>query len=120
MTALRWLSISAALFLGAAAAQAHAQLERADPRVGSVIDAAPAAITLSFTEGIEPAFSAVEVTDSSGRRFDAGKVRVDRGNPSQAQISLKALPAGRYTVRWRVLSRDAHRTEGSFTFEVRP
>lgn len=120
MIPFRWLSMSVTLLFGVTAAHAHAQLERADPRVGSVISAAPAAITLFFTEKIEPAFSAVEVTDATGRRFDAGKIRVDRSNSSQAQISLKAIPAGQYIVRWRVISVDTHRTEGSFTFEVRP
>jgi len=30
------------------------------------------------------------------------------------------LAPGRYTVRWKVLSVDTHRTEGSFSFEVKP
>jgi copper resistance protein C len=33
---------------------------------------------------------------------------------------LRALPAGQYNVRWRVISVDTHKTEGSFGFEVRP
>jgi methionine-rich copper-binding protein CopC len=100
-----------------AAAHAHAQLERADPRVGSVVSTAPPVLTLYFSEGVEPAFSSVQVTDSAGRRVDAGKPRV---NGRQVQVPLRASGPGHYNVRWRVLSADTHSTEGSFGFEVRP
>jgi copper resistance protein C len=30
------------------------------------------------------------------------------------------LPPGVYRVNWHVLSVDSHKTQGSFTFEVRP
>jgi methionine-rich copper-binding protein CopC len=36
------------------------------------------------------------------------------------RVSLPALPAGRYTVAWRVLSVDSHVTEGTFSFRVAP
>jgi methionine-rich copper-binding protein CopC len=108
------------LLFSAIEAEAHAQLDRSDPRVGSTVSQAPSALTLYFTEGIEPAFSSVQVTDAGGRRVDNGKLRVDRGNPRQVQVALKPLPPGRYTVRWRAVSVDTHATEGSFSFEVRP
>jgi methionine-rich copper-binding protein CopC len=104
----------------AAAAYAHAQLQSADPRVGSTVRAAPPVLTLSFSEGVEPSLSSVQVMDSAGRRVDAGKMRVDRGNPQQIHVPLRALAPGQYTVRWRVLSVDTHTTQGSFGFEVRP
>ncbi|MDE1974119.1 MAG: copper resistance protein CopC, partial [Hyphomicrobiales bacterium] len=34
------------------------------------------------------------------------------------RIGLKALKPGSYRVRWRALSVDTHKTEGSFTFTV--
>jgi methionine-rich copper-binding protein CopC len=121
MKAIRKTLLAAALVLaGAVAAHAHAQLERADPRVGSTVKAAPPVLTLDFTEGVEPAFSSVQVTDAGGRRVDAGKMRVDKGNPRQVQVPLRSLAPGQYNVRWRVLSVDTHKTEGSFGFEVRP
>ena len=110
--------LAAALVLAsAAAAHAHAQLESANPRVGSTVSAAPSVLTLNFSEGVEPAFSTVQVTDAAGRRVDAGKPRV---NGRQMQVPLGRLAPGQYNVRWRVLSVDTHRTEGSFGFEVRP
>lgn len=103
-----------------AAAQAHAQLERADPRVGSTVRAAPQTLTMYFSEGVEPAFSSVQVTDAGGRQVEAGKLRVDKGDPRQVHVPLKPLPPGQYNVHWRVVSVDTHRTEGNFSFEVRP
>ena len=100
-----------------AAAHAHAQLESANPRVGSTVSAAPSVLTLNFSEGVEPAFSTVQVTDAAGRRADAGKPRV---NGRVVLVPLRPLAPGQYTVRWRVLSVDTHTTEGSFGFEVRP
>jgi methionine-rich copper-binding protein CopC len=114
------LLAAAFVLASVAAAQAHAQLERADPRVGSTVRIAPSALTLYFTEGVEAAFSSVQITDASGRRVEAGKLRVDKGNPRQVQVPLKSLLPGQYNVHWRVVSVDTHKTEGSFSFEVRP
>jgi methionine-rich copper-binding protein CopC len=105
------------LILGSGVAAAHAFLDRADPRVGSTVTAAPHEVALSFTQNLEPAFSTVEVTDSQGRR-------VDQGTPSVAgnvmRVPLQPIAPGTYRVKWHVLSVDTHSTEGAFTFEVRP
>jgi methionine-rich copper-binding protein CopC len=118
MKTIRKTLLAASLLLASAvAAHAHAQLESANPRVGSTVSAAPSVLTLNFSEGVEPAFSSVQVTDAAGRRVDAGKPRV---NGRQMQVPLRALAPGQYNVRWRVLSADTHTTQGSFGFEVRP
>jgi methionine-rich copper-binding protein CopC len=118
MKTIREVLIAACVVVAsAAAAHAHAQLESANPRVGSVVSAAPSVLTLNFSEGVEPAFSSVQVTDSFGRRVDAGRPRV---NGRQVQVPLRPSGPGQYNVRWRVLSVDTHTTEGSFGFEVRP
>ena len=48
-----------------------------------------------------------------------GKATVG-GDRTQMRVGLKALPAGTYNVKWRVLSVDTHRTEGDFSFRVGP
>jgi len=104
------------LLLGATLeANAHAFLDHADPRVGSVVATAPRQLTLWFTQKLEPAFSKVSVTDSSGQRVDAGKANI---SGTVMQISLRGLKAGTYRVSWHALSVDTHTTEGSFTFRV--
>jgi copper resistance protein C len=100
------------------AAQAHAFLDHASPAVGSAVPAAPAAITLWFTQDLEPAFSSVTVTNQTGQRVDLGNVQVPQGAPAQLQVGLRPLPPGIYTVSWRVVSVDTHPTEGRFQFTI--
>ncbi len=111
-------SLALLALLEATAAQAHAMLDRAEPRVGSSVAAPPRQLSLWFTEDIEPAFSTVAVQDSSGARVDQGKPRTDPAHPTVLRVSLKPLGPGTYKVQWRVLSVDTHPTEGSFSFHV--
>jgi copper resistance protein C len=97
------------------AAEAHAFLDHAEPRVGSTVPTAPRELSLSFTQKLEPAFSSVEVSDGNGARVDLGKPSV---SASVMRVRLKQLSAGTYRVRWHVLSVDTHTTEGSFSFQV--
>ena len=111
-----WIGVASLLFLFATcAAQAHALLERAEPRVGNKIAAPPREVTLWFTQKLEPAFSNVTVTNATGERIDTGKARVS-GN--QISVSLRPGGTGTYRVNWRVLSVDTHTTDGNFTFQV--
>ena len=99
------------------AARAHATLDHAEPRVGSTVSTAPRELVLFYTQNLEPAFSSIEVSDANGARVDLGKSRV---NASTMRVGLKPLPPGTYRVHWQVLSVDTHKTEGSFTFHVKP
>src|SRR5690242_10285174 len=101
--------------LAANAAQAHAMLDHADPRVGSTVATAPRDVTLTFTQKLEPAFSTVTVTGPNGARVDQGKAQV---SGETMRIGLKAAGPGTYRVRWRALSVDTHSTQGNFTFRV--
>jgi methionine-rich copper-binding protein CopC len=101
--------------LATRAAQAHAFLDHASPLVGSTVPAAPHEVVLTYTQNLEPAFSTVQVTDSSGARVDTGKAEV---SGSTMRIGLKSLGPGTYKVHWHVLSVDTHSTEGTFTFHV--
>jgi|SRR4051794_8903956 copper resistance protein C len=116
----RILLLTAAACLISAAAFAHAALDRASPPVGSeVLSGSPDAISLTYSEPVEPLFSTVEVTDSQGRRMDTGKP-VAEADGQVLQVKLKPLPPGVYTVVWHVTSVDTHKTEGHFTFTVKP
>ncbi|MBU6458686.1 MAG: copper resistance protein CopC [Bradyrhizobium sp.] len=103
------------LALATSAAQAHAFLDHAEPRVGNKVASPPREVTLYFTQKLEPAFSSVTVTGPSGQNVGAGKARV---NGSQMSVSLKGGGAGTYHVNWHVLSVDTHTTNGNFTFQV--
>ena len=103
------------LLLVTGEANAHALLDHAEPRVGNKVATAPREVTLWFTQKLELAFSTITVTNSAGQRVDTGKPRV---SGSQMSVSLRPGGTGTYHVTWRVLSVDAHTTDGSFTFQV--
>ena len=88
------------LVLASSAAQAHAFLDHAEPRVGNKVSSPPHEVTLWFTQKLEPAFSSVTVTNAAGERVDSGKARVS-GN--QMSIPLRGGGSGtsarRSTVR---------------------
>ena len=104
----------------ASTAGAHAFLDHATPAVGSVVHESPAQIKLWFTQRLEPAFSAVRVFDGSGKQVDKGDPHVNAADATLLLVSLPQLAPGSYRVTWRVLSVDAHVTEGDFTFDVAP
>jgi copper resistance protein C len=114
------LLVTPLLAVHAAVAHAHALLDHASPLVGSTVSSAPKALTLWFTQKLEPAFGRVEVRDATGARVDSGKPVVDRGDPAVMRVGLKPLKSGTYQVHWRVLSVDTHTTEGTFSFSVGP
>jgi copper resistance protein C len=68
------------------AAEAHAFLDHAEPRVGSTVPTAPRELSLSFTQKLEPAFSSVEVSEANGARVDLGKPSI---STSVMRVRLK-------------------------------
>ena len=100
--------------------RAHATLVRAHPGPDAVLAAAPAAIRLWFSERLEQAFHSVTVTDGKGREMPTRNLHLDRTDPTQLTVEVKPLLPGVYLVRWRVLSRDGHVAEGTFSFSIQP
>lgn len=99
-------------------AWAHAFLERASPPVGSEVADSPAAIAITFTEGVEPLFSTIELHGPTGAAVSVGTPQVAPGNNQTLSVRLPKLPPGTYTVNWHVTSVDTHKTEGNFQFTV--
>jgi methionine-rich copper-binding protein CopC len=117
---MRAACLLALAMLGLASpAYPHAALERAVPPVGSEIGVAPRQIVLTFTEGVEAAFSTVELRGPNGSPVSIGQPQTANGNQRQLLVDLPALPGGQYTVVWHATSVDTHKTEGSFRFTVR-
>jgi copper transport protein len=108
------------LLLLAPPATAHSQLQASDPRSGARLDAAPAMVTLTLTEPVDPAGTTVTVTDSAGHRVDKDDLQVDAGPTPVLRLHLKdGLPPGAYAINWRALSgTDGHHTEGTVGFAV--
>ncbi|HEY8371094.1 MAG TPA: copper resistance protein CopC [Thermodesulfobacteriota bacterium] len=100
---------------------AHASLLEAKPGRRAVVASVPARVVLVFTDALEEAFSTVSVFSAGGERVDTGDVRVLATDPHELSVGLPPdLPAGAYTVKYRVLSADGHVVEGSYRFTVKP
>lgn len=98
---------------------AHAHLNQQVPAADSVVTA-PQALTLNFSEGIEPGFSGVVVTDAQKQVIKTGTSTRDEKNKAQLTVPLEqTLAAGTYQVDWHVVSVDGHKTKGSYHFSVK-
>jgi methionine-rich copper-binding protein CopC len=75
---------------------------------------------LTFSEGVEPRFSGIELATGDGRTIATGPAVRDPRDDKQLVLALPPLAPGRYRVRWHVVSVDTHRTEGGYTFAVGP
>jgi len=116
---MRWICLIAlAMLVPVRPASSHAFLERATPSAGSDVAASPFEVSLTFTEGVEPLFSTVEMRDASGATVPTGKPHVAPGSNRRLVIELPKLSPGTYTVIWHATSVDTHKTEGSYRFTV--
>jgi methionine-rich copper-binding protein CopC len=107
-----------AMVAAAPPARAHAFLERASPQVGGEVGSSPPELSITFSEGVEPLFSTIELRDSAGAAIAAGKPHTAPGNDRRLVIELPRLPPGTYTVVWHATSVDTHKTEGSYHFTI--
>ncbi len=100
---------------------AHAQLVRAEPKVGAVITASPGRVWLRFNEVVRPPASGVQLVRPGLPPLLLQPLTADPKDPRAISAPLPAdLGPGRYQVRWRALSPDGHRTQGDYVFTVRP
>ena len=98
---------------------AHAHLKQQSPAADSVVSA-PQSLTLNFSEGIEPGFSGVVVTDAQKQVIKTGTATRDEKNKAQLTVPLdQTLTPGTYQVDWHVVSVDGHKTKGSYHFSVK-
>jgi copper transport protein len=107
-----------ALALGTAPAAAHATLLGTDPADGVMLQRAPAAVTLRFSEPVSMAIGGVRVLAVGGGDVRVGRVEHPGGDPSAVQVTLPRDLHGLYLVSWRAISADSHPVAGAFTFTV--
>ncbi|QCQ94113.1 copper resistance protein CopC (plasmid) [Rhodococcus sp. SGAir0479] len=110
------IAVGAMFLIGSGVAQAHSALISSSPAADGVLDTSPAGVELTFNQNIQDQFANVTVTDPSGKQVGdrAPSVRGDR-----VLLSVTAeLPAGEYTVGYRVISEDGHPISGTYKFTV--
>ena len=99
---------------------AHAHLKSANPADKAIVSTSPMVLTLDFTEGLNLAFSGANLQDASGSLVQQGKAQLSNGDETLTIPLQSALRPGDYTVKWRVLSVDGHKSDGSYSFTVEP
>ena len=107
------------LLLAPAPLFAHAYLIKSVPAQRAVLYHAPAKIQLWFNERLEPRYSSLTLSAADGKAIEVGKVEVSADDPKQLTAALKFLMAGRYVVKYRVLSVDGHVVQDQFPFTVK-
>jgi copper resistance protein C len=105
-----------ASIITATTAEAHAALESVSPGDGSTVATPPAAVVMVFSESIGTSFVTVTVTGPGGAAVSDGRPQVDGDTVTQPLDA--ALPAGHYTVAFRVVSEDGHPISDRTTFMV--
>jgi len=99
---------------GSTAALAHDQVEGSAPADGSTVAAMPAKVQITLSNTPAAIGSQINVVDAAGTNWSVGSVDV-LDNVATQNIRGGA-PAGKYTVKWRLVSSDSHPIEGQFTF----
>lgn len=98
---------------------AHARLVRSTPAANARLDAAPAGVSLWFSERPELRFTTIELVDSAGTRVTLGAISPADSMGVSAPIAA-ALHPGRYSIAWRTAAADGHGTSGRFSFVLAP
>ncbi|MBX6357425.1 MAG: copper resistance protein CopC [Micromonosporaceae bacterium] len=116
--------LAAALFGGvsvllgpASPASAHAVLESTSPQQGSVVQQAPAEVTLTFSESVRLVPGKTQIIAPDGKRLATGEPRVD-GRVLTIPVKASSPPRGTYLVSYRVISADSHPISGGFSFSI--
>jgi copper resistance protein C len=100
-------------------ASAHAVLLKSEPARRAQLSKAPSEVRLWFNERLEPAYAEVSVLDAHGRAVTDARGSVAERDAKLLQLKLPELAAGKYTVKFRVLSVDGHTVQSQFFFTVK-
>ena len=98
---------------------AHAHLMSEVPAAGASLAVSPTELDLTFSEGVDLAFTGIKVTGPA--TVVLGKPALKAGGDTILVVPLKGkLAAGTYSVAWHALSTDGHKTNGTYSFTVTP
>ncbi|CAN5235048.1 copper resistance CopC/CopD family protein [soil metagenome] len=112
-----WLCCWCALLLALAqpsGALAHASLISSDPVAEAVLAAAPASLTLTFNQAVEPLD--MRIVDQRGVATIV--TQVERRGASLVLMPPAVLAPGAHILSWRVASEDGHPVGGALTFWI--
>ncbi len=108
------LTLAACLLFGGQAAWGHAALVSTEPASGAVLDRAPDAVVLTFSEPVS--VTALRLLGPQGPAVDVAPTRADG---HQIRVPLPGDAAqGAYLLSWRVVSADGHPVGGTLDYAV--
>src|SRR5262245_52869755 len=99
--------VGAALFATASPAWAHAVLQTTDPAANAVVERAPAAISLHFSEPVELSLGSVRLVTCAGNAVSTGAPKHGATDSDVVVHDVPDLDNGTYVVLWRVISADS-------------
>ncbi len=105
------------LMLAAVPALAHAHPKVMKPAPDSA-GPAPASISITFSEAVEPKFSSIRLTDEKGNVEGSQSSKPLPTDSKTLTLAVPKLSAGTYVVHWVTVAIDGHRLEGSYKFTV--
>jgi methionine-rich copper-binding protein CopC len=106
------------LTLAAMEAAAHAYLQRSEPPANAVLQRPPAELRLRYSEAVEPSFLDVRLL-RAGQPVQGLKLpQVDKDGKTVRVALPSGIEAGDYEVRWRIVAKDGHPTEGRLAFRI--
>jgi len=98
---------------------AHAFVSRTEPRMSANLAESPAQVRIWFDGPVEKMFLEVRVETEGKRRVDKNDAHRNPADDTLVEVGLPRLLPGRYRVFWKVVARDGHKREGSFSFLVK-
>lgn len=99
---------------GGERAEAHASLLSSDPVDGAMLSGAPASVSLTFNEPVDPII--LKLIRPSGA---ATVLAVPAPGTTLTASLPKDLADGTHAVSWRAISADGHPVGGTFVFSIR-
>ena len=117
------------LVLLSVTATAHTRLTGSTPPDGGDLPAGARAVTLEFSEAVQPRFSdfALHFVGDAADAAPSAENQLPRQEPivdparKQVDLPLPETPrAGWYVLAWEVLAEDGHRLQGTLRFRIAP
>jgi methionine-rich copper-binding protein CopC len=106
-------------FLAVPLAFAHAKFVSSVPAPGAKLTAAPASVTITFDDDLDPNATKISVLGPNGQAITSGATVVSTSATKVASVKVTGAGSGTYTVNWHAVADDDKGvTEGNFSFSV--
>ena len=100
---------------------AHPLPKTANPKPNALLTSSPTEIRIGYSEGLEIAFTGLELDGPDGKPVATGTPSLDPNDNKLLIVPIKVtLTPGSYTVNWHMVGTDTHHVTGHYSFQVKP